>query len=361
LEKIILKLAIAVLVFGMVPGVYSSSLVSDTDTIQVTLLHGRSSVSDIIISIDSPMSETSYTGYIDYIDEFSKPIIGSYSFDDSLEWNSSGNLQWILRSDPVETLNGTRYVCVSSRTDGFPLTLNSYLTSGILDFSSIPEPAIEFEQIKTDSRSHVTVQISKDSSAWTDIYSSSLVIGDWSSPEIKKINIPREFAVPGVYLRFAADLPLNSGSWALDNIKIKGSNWLNLNDSITAYGTVKNWMYEIINDTVRVNIGSSNLAPGLYQALIRFESSLNNHDVPVNLTVIDQLSVPEVLINSDTDQVVLSWSAVPGATSYKVYSCEEPYGTFGDVSSEGTFTGTTWTKTGVAGNKLFYYVVSVSE
>jgi len=68
-----------------------------------------------------------------------------------------------------------------------------------------------------------------------------------------------------------------------------------------------------------------------------------------------------VVISNEENEINISWSAVPGATWYKVYSCEEPYGTFGDVSSEGTFTGTTWTGTGFTGNKLFYYVVAVSE
>lgn len=355
------KCLISVMLFGIISFLYSSRLISVPDTISVTLLQNKTKEIKLIIKIDEAWAETGYTGYIDYIDEFSKPVYESFNFDDSLEWISTGNLIWSLRTDSVETLNGSQYACVKAKTDGASVISYGYLTTGTFDLSMIPEPAIEFEHIKTGSLSQISAQISSDGSNWDDIYTATGIIGSWSVPEFKKINIPREYAKPGISFRFAAAMPKNSGIWAIDNLKVKGNNWLALNDSLTASGTVKNWMYEINNDTVRVNIGSATLAPALYHALIRLESSLNNYDVPVNFTVTDQLSVPEVLINSDTDQVVLSWSEVAGATSYKVYACEEPYGTFGDVSNEGTFTGTTWTKTGIAGNKLFYYVVAVSE
>jgi|GEM_PF-2991873 len=360
MDRFILKSVIIMFFSVMVTYAYSSRLTSDPDTVSVTLLQGQSKYIDLIIGIDEAWAETDYSGYIDYIDEFSKPVIESFTFEDSLEWNSSGNLQWVLRSDSAETLNGSQYACVTSKIDGAPATLYSYLTSGRIDFSTIPEPAIEFEQIKTSSSSQVSVQISKDSTAWTDIYSSSLVIGSWSSPELRKINISREFAVPEVYLRFAAALPRNSGVWALDNIKIKGNNWLFVNDSLTAAGMVNNLMYEAIKDTVKVKINTGSLPQGFYQALIRFESSLNNHDVPVNLTVIDQLSVPEASIDMATGNVLLSWPAVACATSYKVFASDEPYGTFEEVSNEGIFNGTSWAQT--AGDvRKFYNVVAVSD
>ncbi len=360
MNRFVLKSGIIILFSVIVTYSYSSRLTSDPDTLSVTLLQGQSKEFNIIVKIDEAWAETDWSGYIDYIDEFLKPDVESFDFDDSLEWNSSGNLQWLLRSDSLETLNGSQYACVTSRIDGAPATLYSYLTSERFDFSTMPEPAIEFEHVKTGSSSQVSVQISKDGAAWTDIYSSSLIIGSWSSPELKKINISREYAVPEVYLRFAAALPRNSGVWAVDNIKIKGNNWLFLNDSLTAGGTVRNWMYEVINDTVKVKINTGSLPQGLYQALIRFESSLNNHDVPVNLTVIDHLSVPEASIDMGTGNVTLSWTESAGATSYKVFASDDPYGTFSDVSNEGTFSGTSWNQT--AGEvKKFYYIVAVSD
>jgi uncharacterized membrane protein YeaQ/YmgE (transglycosylase-associated protein family)/predicted nucleotidyltransferase len=57
----------------------------------------------------------------------------------------------------------------------------------------------------------------------------------------------------------------------------------------------------------------------------------------------------------------ITWNEVEGATSYKVYSSQDPYGTFTDVSSLGIFDGTSWAQSSGIENKLFYYVVSVTE
>jgi hypothetical protein len=355
------KCLLSVMIFGLVSFLYSSRLISVPDTISVTLLQNQTKEIKLTIKIDEAMAETDYTGYIDYIDEFLKPIIDSLSFDDSLELNTTGHLFWSLETDSVETLNGSQYACVKAKTEGPSMTSYGYLTTKIFDFSMIPEPAIEFEHVKTGSLSQVSVQVSSDGSSWVEIYTATGIIGSWSVPEVKKINIPREFAKPCTSFRFVAAMPKNSGTWAIDNLKVKGNKWLSLNDSLTASGTVKNWMYEIIDDTVRVNIGNAALSSGLYQALIRFESVLNNFHVPVDLTVIEQLSVPEVLINSVTDQVVLSWSEVNGATSYKIYSSDDPYGTFIEVSGDGIFSGTSWSAPVGTDQKKFYYVVGVSE
>jgi len=73
------------------------------------------------------------------------------------------------------------------------------------------------------------------------------------------------------------------------------------------------------------------------------------------------LAVPsDVAISELTGDVTVSWSAVEFADSYKIYTCEDPYGTFDDVSASGTFNGTSWTAPG-SGDKLFYYVVAVVE
>ncbi|MCG2759741.1 MAG: FG-GAP-like repeat-containing protein, partial [Candidatus Delongbacteria bacterium] len=77
--------------------------------------------------------------------------------------------------------------------------------------------------------------------------------------------------------------------------------------------------------------------------------------------IIGTLAIPSnVAISKLTGNVTVSWSAVVYADSYKIYACEDPYGTFEDVSEFGTFDGTTWTQT-LGGNKLFYYVVAVAE
>ena len=73
------------------------------------------------------------------------------------------------------------------------------------------------------------------------------------------------------------------------------------------------------------------------------------------------LTIPQgVNITNTAGEVQITWDAVSGATSYKVYASSDPYGTYTDISSQGTFAGTSWSQA-VSGNKLFFYVVAVKE
>ncbi|MCD4819637.1 MAG: hypothetical protein K8S23_13190 [Candidatus Cloacimonetes bacterium] len=56
-------------------------------------------------------------------------------------------------------------------------------------------------------------------------------------------------------------------------------------------------------------------------------------------------------------QVQLSWNAVSGATSYKVYSSNDPYSGF-EEDNTGTFTGESWNAS-ISTVKKFYYVKAV--
>ena len=74
----------------------------------------------------------------------------------------------------------------------------------------------------------------------------------------------------------------------------------------------------------------------------------------------DNLSIPQNIVTEiiGTD-VQLSWDAVDGATSYKVYSSDDPYGTFTEDTG-GTPVGETWT-IAYTESKKFYYVIAVTE
>jgi hypothetical protein len=72
------------------------------------------------------------------------------------------------------------------------------------------------------------------------------------------------------------------------------------------------------------------------------------HNPPQNVTI-------EI---SDTD-VLLSWDAVAGANSYKVYSSDDPYIGFVEDTS-GVFAGESWS-TSILNEKKFYYVIASTE
>jgi len=74
--------------------------------------------------------------------------------------------------------------------------------------------------------------------------------------------------------------------------------------------------------------------------------------------IIGEILPPEyVTITVVNNIVTISWSAVSGATSYKVYSSNDPYDNFIEDTS-GNFNGTSWSTT-LATEKKFYYVTAV--
>jgi hypothetical protein len=72
-------------------------------------------------------------------------------------------------------------------------------------------------------------------------------------------------------------------------------------------------------------------------------------DIPDNVTT--------EIIGSD---IKISWDAVAGSVTYKVYASDDPYSSFQDVSASGIFDGTSWF-IAHSESKKFYYVVAVTS
>ncbi|RLC47467.1 MAG: hypothetical protein DRH57_04010 [Candidatus Cloacimonadota bacterium] len=70
-------------------------------------------------------------------------------------------------------------------------------------------------------------------------------------------------------------------------------------------------------------------------------------------------TVENVRINIDTAYVYVEWDSVPGATSYKIYSSNNPYTEF-ELNTSGTFNGTTW-QCQINENRKFYYVNAIID
>ena len=81
--------------------------------------------------------------------------------------------------------------------------------------------------------------------------------------------------------------------------------------------------------------------------IITIESGQTPPDPPQNVTT-------EII----GTEVHLSWNAVTGATSYKVYSSNDPNTGFLEDTS-GTFDGTSWS-TSIVNEKKFYYVIAIN-
>jgi len=64
------------------------------------------------------------------------------------------------------------------------------------------------------------------------------------------------------------------------------------------------------------------------------------------------MAAPYVTTSESGSIVTLSWNTVSGATSYDVYSADEPYGTYTLLTN---ITGTSYS-TSASSSKKFYYV-----
>ncbi|MFA7026027.1 MAG: hypothetical protein WC176_09210, partial [Candidatus Cloacimonadaceae bacterium] len=68
------------------------------------------------------------------------------------------------------------------------------------------------------------------------------------------------------------------------------------------------------------------------------------------------LDTPIVTIIRNINNVELSWTAIPGASSYRIESSDDPYGTFTQV---GSTTGNTTISIPATPAKKFYRVIAL--
>jgi hypothetical protein len=114
------------------------------------------------------------------------------------------------------------------------------------------------------------------------------------------------------------------------------------------------------SQAVSVGINSAGLSIGLHEANIIVAS--NDPDtpsitVPVKLNVYELTAPQGVTTSVSSGILTISWTAVPFATGYKVYSSNDPYGTFAEDTS-GTPSGTSWS-TSIVNAKKFYRVTAL--
>ena len=115
---------------------------------------------------------------------------------------------------------------------------------------------------------------------------------------------------------------------------------------------------------IDVYFKTRNLLPGEYTDRLQITS--NDPDepeiiIPVTLTISDSLSPPQNLtIEIIGTDVQISWDAVDGANSYKIYTSDDPYAAdWGNAADSVAVTSWTYDITGI--EKKFYYVTASSE
>ncbi|MCC7430630.1 hypothetical protein IT568_07300 [bacterium] len=112
------------------------------------------------------------------------------------------------------------------------------------------------------------------------------------------------------------------------------------------------------SENLTLSFDSNGLADGNYTADLVVNSNATNNatvTVPVTLVVTSLGTMTEVSIDKNGTNIVLSWSGVTSAASYKIYRSTTPDGNFTLV---GTATTTNWTDTNVSGGTYFYQVTA---
>jgi len=151
----------------------------------------------------------------------------------------------------------------------------------------------------------------------------------------------------------------NYASWSIDNIVVYGPGpsytWLTIDSP--ASGTVASSGSNPINYTC----DAAGMTEGVYNAEITVAS--NDPDepskiIPVDFTVFQSTVIPGTPANvvtsiSGTD-LVIDWDVSADATSYDVYTADDPYGTFTFETNVGTNQYVVPADTA----KKFYYIVS---
>ena len=192
-------------------------------------------------------------------------------------------------------------------------------------------------------------------SGWTEVYFQNAD----STTAHQKIELP---SGPTGQLRFTGFTTKSAGNtafWFIDNIEVIDSwawyhpcSWLTINNSLE--GTV------IPSDstTISFTCDATGLAAGTYYADFKINS--NDPDDPAKYIPVEfkVCVIPEApaFINVSLNDTFLQvwWAEVSGATSYDVYSSDEPYGNYSLIAN---VTTTYYINSEATDPKKFFYVI----
>jgi hypothetical protein len=263
-------------------------------------------------------------------------VVEENDFESGLVYTNSGS--WSVVSGEAKTT-----------TQGI-----STLTSTVFDGTSTSDLFLDFDCANLIRSGGYFQAEWYDGSVWTQVYN-----GTATYSGSQHIAIPNT----AVQVRFIANVTRSQGStgWqTLDNVFISGPSaysWLTLDGGVTINGVVN------ASDTNAITVGydATGLAVGEYTAditIISDDPDEFSEVVVATFTVGGVTPPPGIPANVSTSisgaDIVVDWDVAADATSYDVYSSDDPYGTFTFVTNVATNQYT------VAADqaKLFYYIVA---
>jgi|GEM_PF-1076828 len=233
------------------------------------------------------------------------------------------------------------------------------LTTPLFDGTYCEYLSFDHVSIVSTSGSSFKAEYSIDGgSNYLQLYSVSVNTGGWGYPDHQKIALPAVSA--SMKIRFTATLVKKSGNEiSLDNVLVYGTNVV-LDPWFSLLSPVSGSVAAASNFNFNCGYDASALAQdSVYHANITVSSNDPNTPsvvIPVTLTVTSsELEAPANIQTSILgSDLVITWSAVSGATSYNIYSSNEPYGTF-TLDTAGTLSGVQYTVPASV-SKKFYYI-----
>ena len=335
--------------------VKSGIIDADPDSIITFVTYGSSEIEDLTVN-NIGDEELTYVANIEYNGDFSdNNIIISENFDTALNWTPDGSLIW-YRDTGTDNLDGTPFAQIDELSSGGPVRRYGNLTSDTFDASAYGAVQIEFDHYRSHSSGIYSLEISVDGSNWEEIYCDSVQKGSWGNPEHVSLQLPQGFCTNTTQLRFIAGLARAEGTYAVDNVSVKGSPpffWMTLDGMDTTSDTIP------VSGSDIISVGMDSIELMLfetYTANIILESAMSSDTVYVELTVMEDHPphFPDVTISTSGSNIVLEWDEFPLATSYNIYSSWDPWGTFTYLTN---VTGLQYI-TPANQNKMFYQVTA---
>ncbi|MBN1327665.1 MAG: S8 family serine peptidase, partial [Candidatus Cloacimonetes bacterium] len=135
--------------------------------------------------------------------------------------------------------------------------------------------------------------------------------------------------------------------------------WLSIttNAGSTVPGTSRAYLdVSLLFDTAGLSAGTEKTA----NIIINSNDPYNPEIIlPVTMNVIASVPDPpdNLIISRSEDAILIEWEAVPGVSSYAVYSDTNPYGSFSVLEDSGV-TGTSWSDSDIGSEKKYYIIKS---
>ncbi|NOR45676.1 MAG: DUF1573 domain-containing protein, partial [Candidatus Delongbacteria bacterium] len=302
------------------------------------------SVSDSFEIQNTGVSGLNYSLSNAYVGFETPPVSAeSNDFESGLVYTNSGTISWAIASG----------LTVNCATVGGS-SATGILTSGTFDGTGANELYLDFDHEYTvRSVSNIKVEY-YTGSAWVEVYASTAAASGHVRVALPTLAANMQLRFTGVMYRQQG----LSSYWSIDNVVVSQDatpySWLTFNSATT--GLVSGGG----SNTINLTYDATGLVLGDYEANITVNS--DDPDEPSEVIAVTFTvggtpptpGIPDIIIHYIVPNMVIDWVVAADATSYDVYSSDDPYGIFTLEAN----VGTNQYVIPMIEAKMFYYVVA---